>query len=332
MRKVGITGVAGFLGSHLCDRLLDDGVEVVGVDDLSRGSLENLSQAFGNPLFRFEKFDCTRRRDLRAAFDGCDAIVHLAAQKIPRYGGGLMTLEANVAGVNAAAHAALSMDADLIVASTSDVYGNAEPPFKEDGDLVLGPPTSRRWAYAVSKLFDEHVCLALAEERGLKVTILRFFGSYGPRNHPSWWGGPQAAFAEVLLDGGTMEIHGDGQQVRTFTYVSDTIEGIVRALRTPGARSEVLNIGGNQPCTILELAAEVQKVVGLPMPLRARFVPYETLPGKYQDVRLRIPDPTKARELIGFDAGVSLEQGLMRTVAWHRARRETLAEKDVHVG
>jgi UDP-glucose 4-epimerase len=332
MRKVGITGVAGFLGSHLCDRLLDDGVEVVGVDDLSRGSLDNLTQAFGNSLFHFEKFDCTRRRDLRAAFDGCDAIVHLAAQKIPRYGGGLMTLEANVAGVNAAAHAALAMDADLIVASTSDVYGNAVPPFKEDGDLVLGPPTSRRWAYAVSKLFDEHVCLALAEERGLKVTILRFFGSYGPRNHPSWWGGPQAAFAEVLLDGGMMEIHGDGQQVRTFTYVSDTVEGIVRALRTSEARGEVLNIGGSQPSTILELAAAVQKVIGLPMPLRARFVPYEDLPGKYQDVRLRIPDPTKARELIGFDAGVSLDEGLTRTVAWHRARRETLAEKDVHVG
>ena len=332
MKKVGITGVAGFLGSHLCDRLLDEGIEVVGVDDLSRGSLENLTEAFGNPLFHFENFDCTRRRVLRAAFDGCDAIVHLAAQKIPRYGGALMTLEANVAGVNAAAHAALSMDADLIVASTSDVYGNAVPPFKEDGELVLGPPTSRRWAYAVSKLYDEHVCLALAEERGLKVTILRFFGSYGPRNHPSWWGGPQAAFAEVLLDGGTMDIHGDGQQVRTFTFVSDTIEGIVRALRTPEARGEVLNIGGSKPSTILELAAAVQKVVGIPMPLRATFVPYETLPGKYQDVRLRIPDPTKARELIGFDAGVSLEEGLMRTVAWHRARRETLAEKDAQVG
>jgi UDP-glucose 4-epimerase len=324
MKKVGITGVAGFIGSHLCDRLLHDGLEVIGVDDLSRGTLANLDVAFRSPNFRFEKLDCTVTRDLRVAFDGCDAIVHLAAQKIPRYGGTLMTLESNVAGVNAATSVALALDADLVVASTSDVYGNAEPPFKEDGNLVLGPPTTRRWAYAVSKLYDEHVCLALAEERGLKVTILRFFGSYGPRNHPSWWGGPQAAFTEILLDGGVMEIHGDGQQVRTFTFIDDTVEGIVRALRTPAARGEVLNVGGTQPSTILELATSVQQALGLSSPLRAKFVPYEQLPGKYQDVRLRIPDITKAKELIGFEASASLEEGLAKTVAWHIARREGL--------
>jgi len=328
MKKVGITGVAGFIGSHLCDRLLAEGVQVVGVDDLSRGTLGNLELALQSPLFRFEQFDCTRRRELRVAFDGCDTIVHLAAQKIPRYGGALMTLEANVAGVNAAAHAALALDADLIVASTSDVYGNAEPPFKEDGNLVLGPPTSRRWAYAVSKLFDEHVCLALAEERGLKVTILRFFGSYGPRNHPSWWGGPQSAFIEILLDDGMMEIHGDGQQVRTFTYIGDTVDGIVRAMRTPEARGEVLNVGGTTPSTILQLAHVVQSSVGMPLPLRATFVPYESLPGNYQDVRLRIPDTTKARDLIGFEASVGLEEGLAETVAWHRQRRSALTMRD----
>ena len=319
--RVGITGVAGFIGSHLCDRLLREGVEVVGVDDLSRGTIENLEQAFRSPSFRFEHLDCTRRRQLQAAFRGCDAIIHLAAQKIPRYGGALMTLEANVAGVNAAASAALALDADLLIASTSDVYGNAEAPFSEDGNVVLGPPTSRRWAYAVSKLYDEHVCLALAEERGLRVTIMRFFGSYGPRNHPSWWGGPQAAFIEVLLDGETMEIHGDGQQVRTFTYIDDTVDGIVRALRTPEARGEIVNIGGARPTTILELAGLVQAAVGLPQPLRAQFVPYEQLPGKYQDVRYRVPDNTKAAALLGFEAQIDLEDGLVRTVEWHRARR-----------
>jgi UDP-glucose 4-epimerase len=323
MTKVGITGVAGFIGSHLCDRLLSEGVEIVGVDDLSRGTLANLDIAFESPLFRFEQLDCTLRRDLRAAFDGCDAVIHLAAQKIPRYSGALKTLEENVAGMKAAASTALALDADLIVASTSDVYGNAEAPFKEDGDLV-----PRRWAYAVSKLYDEHICLALAEERGLKVSILRFFGSYGPRNHPSWWGGPQAAFIEILLDEGTMEIHGDGQQVRTFTYITDTVDGIVRALRAPEARSEILNIGGTRPSTILELATLVQDAVGLPMPLRASFLPYDQLPGKYQDVRLRIPDTTKARELTGFEAVVSLEQGLAQTVEWHRSRREELVREE----
>jgi UDP-glucose 4-epimerase len=321
VKRVGITGAAGFIGSHLTDRLLRDGIEVIGVDDLSRGTLANLDRALPHPAFRFEKMDCTRRRELRAAFDGCDAIVHLAAQKIPRYGGALMTLEANVAGVNAAAHVALSLDADLVMASTSDVYGNATPPFAEDDQLVLGPSTSRRWAYAVSKLYDEHVCLALAEERDLKVTIVRFFGSYGPRNHPSWWGGPQSAFIEILLDGGTMEIHGDGQQIRTFTYIGDTVEGLVRVLATPEARGEILNIGGNRPTTILELAGLVQAAIGLSQPLRARFVPYESLPGKYQDVRVRIPDTRKAEKLIGFKASVTLEEGLEETVEWHRLRR-----------
>jgi UDP-glucose 4-epimerase len=321
VKKVGVTGAAGFIGSHLCDRLVREGVEVVGADDLSRGSLSNLQQCLDHPLFRLEVMDCTRRRDLRLAFDGCDTIVHLAAQKIPRYGGALMTLEANVAGVNAAAHVALATDADLVIASTSDVYGNGTPPFAEDDPLVLGPPTSRRWAYAVSKLFDEHVVLALAEERGLRVTILRFFGSYGPRNHPSWWGGPQAAFFEILLDGGVMEIHGDGMQTRTFTYVDDTVDGIVRAIRTPEARGEIVNIGGDTPTTILDLAGHVQRTLGIPQPLRARFVPYETLPGKYQDVRHRVPDTTKARALLGFEARVPLAEGLSRTADWHRLRR-----------
>lgn len=328
MKRIGVTGAAGFIGSHLCDRLLAEGYEVVGVDDLSRGSLANLDQSVAHAGFRFEVLDCTRRRLLRAAFDGCDAIVHLAAQKIPRYGGALMTLEANVAGVNAAASCALALDADLVIASTSDVYGNGKPPFREDDSLVLGPPTTRRWAYAVSKLFDEHVCLALAEERGLRVSILRLFGSYGPRNHPSWWGGPQAAFIEGLLDGETIEIHGDGLQVRTFTFVSDTVDGFVRTLETPAARGEVINIGGSKPTTILELAGLVQDTMEIPQPLRARFVPYESLGGKYQDVRKRVPDVTKATKLLGFKARVPLAEGLALTAEWHRARRE--AEEAVH--
>jgi UDP-glucose 4-epimerase len=275
-----------------------------------------------SPLFGLEVFDCTRRRDLRAAFKGCDAIVHLAAQKIPRYGGALHTLESNVAGVNAACTVALALDADLVIASTSDVYGNGTPPFAEDDSLVLGPSTSRRWAYAVSKLFDEHVALALAEERDLRVSILRFFGSYGPRNHPSWWGGPQAAFFEALLAGETIEIHGDGLQTRTFTYVEDTVDGVVRTLRTPEARGEIINIGGDTPTTILGLAEEVQRTLGIPQPLRARFVTYESLGGNYQDVRHRVPDTRKAQRLLGFKASVKLADGLALAAEWHQDRAE----------
>ena len=326
MKRIGVTGAAGFIGSHLCARLLDEGYEVVGVDNLSMGTLANLESCVEHPKFNLVLIDCTNRRDLMAAFKGCDAIAHLAAMKIPRYDGALQTLESNVAGVNSACAVALALDADLIVTSTSDVYGNAPTPFREDGPVVLGPPTTRRWAYAVSKLYDEHIALALAEERGLRVTILRLFNVYGPNNHPSWWGGPVVTFTEALLAGEAIEIHGDGDQVRTFTYVSDTVDGFVRALRTPGARREVINIGATQPVTILELATLIQQHLRIPGPLRAQFLPYEALPGRYQDVRTRIPDVAKAERLLGFSADMPLTTGVARTIEWHRERA---AEREV---
>ncbi|HEX7254509.1 MAG TPA: NAD-dependent epimerase/dehydratase family protein [Gaiellaceae bacterium] len=321
MKKVGVTGAAGFIGSHLCERLLAEGVEVVGVDDLSYGSISNVASFLDHDGFRLEVFDCTNRRDLKAAFEGCDAIAHLAAKKIPRFGGTLSTLEVNVHGMNAACAVALALDADLVFTSTSDVYGNGTPPYREDGEIVLGPPTTKRWAYAASKLYDEHHALAMADERDLRVTVLRLFNAYGPRNHMSWWGGPMVTFVEALLDGQAMEIHGDGQQTRTFTYVSDTVDAIVRALRTPESRGEVVNVGGTETMTILDLAARIQRAMHIPQPLRANFVGYETLPGKYQDVRHRVPDTTKANELLGFRATVGLDEGLERTIDWHRLRR-----------
>jgi UDP-glucose 4-epimerase len=319
MKRVGVTGAAGFIGSHVCARLLDEGVEVVGVDDLSMGAVGNIRACVDRPGFSFEVLDVSHRRELRAAFDGCDAIVHLAAEKIPRYGGALHMLEGNVASANSACAVALALDADIILASTSDVYGNAPTPLREDGPIVLGPPTTRRWAYAASKLYDEHVVLALGEERGLRATILRLFNVYGPNNHLSWWGGPVVTFYEALLRGESIDIHGDGRQTRTFTYVEDTVDAFVRALRSTHARGEVINVGASSPVSILELAGLIQMTLGIPQPLRARFVPYETLPGRYQDVRHRVPDVSKAELLLGFRAKVSLADGLRRSLEWHRS-------------
>ena len=323
MRRIGVTGAAGFIGSHVCERLLGEGYEVVGVDDLSYGAIGNIATFLEHPSFTFEVLDCTRQRELRRAFEGCDGIVHMAAKKIPRFGGTLRTLEVNVQGMDAACAVALSLDADLVITSTSDVYGNATPPFREDGELVIGPPTTKRWAYAVSKMYDEHYALALADEKDLRVTILRLFNAYGPRNHLSWWGGPVVTFIEALLDGEPMEIHGDGLQTRTFTYVEDTADGIVRALERPDARGEVINLGGVETVTIQRLAELVQlKLDGASSPLRARHITYESLPGKYQDVIHRVPDTAKAERLLDFRATVGLDEGLDRTIAWHRAQRE----------
>jgi UDP-glucose 4-epimerase len=319
---IGVTGAAGFIGSNLCERLLAEGCKVVGVDDMSMGSLRNLAGVLGHPNFKLLQFDCRETGRLRREFADCGAIAHMAAMKIPRYGGALETLEINVDGSHAAFDVAQATGAHVVLASTSDVYGNAVPPFHEDDPIVLGPPTTRRWSYAASKYFDEHLALRLVEERGMKCTILRFFNAYGPRNHPSWWGGPLSVFFEDLLDGKMMELHGDGRQVRSFTYVSDTVDGVVRALARPETSGEVINIGNDEPISIIKLAEQVQAAMGITGPLRAKEIPLERLGGKYQDVRVRIPDTEKAARLLGFRAQVGLDDGLRETLEWHRMLRE----------
>lgn len=319
---VGVTGAAGFIGSNLVQRLLDEGASVVGIDDMSMGSLRNLTGCLADARFTLHNFDCRDTARMAQVFAGCDALVHLAAMKIPRYGGALETLQLNVDGSHAVFDVAARTGAFVVLASTSDVYGNAVPPFHEEDPIVLGPPTSRRWSYAASKYFDEHLALRLVEERGLRCTVLRFFNAYGPRNHPTWWGGPLSIFVEDLLDGKMMELHGDGRQVRSFTYVSDTVEGIVRTLDRPQTSGEVLNIGNDEPISIIRLAQQVQDAMGVSGPLRAKVVPLERIGGKYQDVRVRIPDTEKAERLLGFRAQVGLEEGLRQTIAWHRLLRD----------
>ncbi len=318
---IGITGAAGFVGANLSERLLAEGCNVIGVDDMSAGSMINVAPFLDHPNFKLHQFDCREVKRLRRDLAVCDSIVHLAAMKIPRYGGALKTLEVNVDGSHAVFDVAMSTGAHVVMASTSDVYGNAVPPFAEEDPIVLGPPTSVRWSYATSKLFDEHLALRLAEERDLKVTILRLFNAYGPRNHPTWWGGPLSLFFEEMLDGKIIELHGDGRQVRSFTYVSDTVDGFVRSLQRPETTGEIINIGAEEPISIVKLAERVQQSVGIALPLRATLLPFERMPGKYQDVRVRIPDTTKARQMLGFEAKVSLDDGLALTLEWVRERR-----------
>jgi UDP-glucose 4-epimerase len=320
--KIGVTGAAGFVGANLVARLLDEGCSVVGVDDFSMSGPANLKGILGRPGFELHEYDCRETDRVARDFADCEGIMHLAAQKIPRFGGALNTMQVNVDGSQSVFNFALQTGARVVFASTSDVYGNAEAPFREDGEIVLGPPTSRRWSYAASKLFDEHLALRLYEEQDLQVTILRLFNAYGPRNHPSWWGGPLAVFLEDLLDGKNMELHGDGRQVRSFTYVSDTVDGFVRALARRESAGEVINIANEEPVKIIDLAQTVQTAMGYDGPLRAKIVSYESMGGNYQDVKIRVPSTEKAQRILGFKAEVKLEQGLEKTIAWHRALRE----------
>jgi UDP-glucose 4-epimerase len=319
--RVLVTGVAGFLGSNLLDRLLDEGHQVLGIDNLAMGRIENVAAHLEDPRFRFVEADITQPATFEELDETADCIVHLAAFKIPRYGKAIDTLKVNYQGASNALDHARRLDVKCVLASTSDVYGrNPNLPFSEaTSDAVIGSSKSPRWAYAVSKLFDEHLGLAYSDAYGFPVTLLRFFGSYGPRQHLSWWGGPPPVFIDLILRGEPVTIHGDGSQTRTFTYVSDTVDGIYRATIDEAANGEILNIGGNQEISILDFARLVKKVIGTPGPLEYELVPYESFTGKaYEDVMRRVPDTTFAEKCLGFQAQVSLEEGLRRTVEWQR--------------
>jgi len=313
-----VTGAAGFLGSNLCRVLLEGGHAVRAVDNLSQSTMLNLEPLLGEARLRFTREDVRDEAAMQRLAEGASAIVHLAAFKIPRYGNALDTLLVNTGGTESMLKAAAAAKARLVFTSTSDVYGkNPRLPFAETDDLYLGETSVKRWAYATSKILDEHFCFAYQQERGVPVTILRLFGSYGPGQNRTWWGGPQSVFIDAALRGQPMDVHGDGQQTRSFTYVDDTVDGIVRALFSPRAVGEILNIGSTKPVTIQALAEMVWRLAGTGEP-KIHRVSYQAF-GRYEDVRARVPEIGKARELLGFEPRVGLEDGLRRTIDWQRA-------------
>jgi UDP-glucose 4-epimerase len=327
MPEIVITGGAGFIGSNLTIRLVNAGNRVIVVDNLSFGSLSNLDSVINDPDLKFIKADICRPGVLENACREADVIVHLAAYKIPRYGNALKTLNINNDGTKFVLEQAAKYRLKAVIASTSDVYGkNAGPPFKETDDLVLGPPHIRRWAYAVSKAFDEQLALAFYNERELPVVLLRFFGSYGPHNHRSWWGGPQAVFIEQALKNEPLTVHGDGRQTRSFCYVSDTVEGIVKAIESREAVGKIINVGSDEEIDINSLAQKIIKLTGSKSEIE--YVPYKRLGGDYEDVRRRFPDLTRARQILDFEPKVPLNEGLGITIQWQK--KMMLAKAESH--
>jgi UDP-glucose 4-epimerase len=320
-KKFLITGAAGFLGANLVERVVADGHSVLAMDNLSMGKLANLEGLLGRPGVEFLQADVTQASAFEKVAGDYDVIVHLAAFKIPRYGKAIDTLKINYQGTENALEYARRTGCKAVLASTSDVYGrNPKLPFSEEGsDSVIGSSKSPRWAYAVSKLFDEHLGLAYADAYGFPVTILRFFGSYGPRQHLSWWAGPQSVFIDCVLNDKPIPVHGDGLQTRSFTYVTDTVEGIYQSMIRNEANGEIINIGNTQEITILELAKKIKRLSGTPGELKIDFTPYASFSGKkYEDVMRRVPDVSLCEKLLGVKAQVDIDDGLARTIEWQR--------------
>lgn len=319
-----VTGAAGFVGSNLIEKLLNHQYKVIAVDNLSQGFLRNIEEFEANPLFEFHEVDVRNLSVLKKVAAPATHIAHLAAYKIPRYGNALDTLMVNSKGTEHVLEIAKEIGAKVLFSSTSDIYGkNPELPFSEESNSVIGSPSVRRWSYAISKMFDEQLCFAYRDAYDLPVTIVRYFGGYGPKQNPSWWGGPQAAFMEAILTGKTIEIHGDGKQTRTFTYIDDMVEGTFLALTNDQANGEVLNIGAGHEITILDLANLVWEVSGRVGSVDLEMIPYENF-GKYEDVRRRIPDTSKAKKILGFEAKTGLAEGLHKTYEWQKKLMQQL--------
>jgi len=317
--KILITGVAGFIGSNLASRLLERGHVVTGIDNLNYGFMRNIESIQKHENFQFIMGDIANPLMLKDVKS--DIIVHLASQKIPRYTNALRTLEENYLMLRNVVQKCNMDKSKILFASTSDVYGkNPNIPFSESSDLVMGPTTVKRWAYALSKMYGEQYIIANHDEYGLPYTITRFFGSYGPHQNLTWWGGPQSVFIEKAFKNETIDIHGDGSQTRTFTFVDDTVNALVHCIENNKSDNEIFNTGpkADAEISIKDLAVLIWKLVNGPnSEPKLNYIPYSTF-GNYEDVMRRVPDITKLCSTFDFKPEWDLDKGLSVTIDWQK--------------
>jgi len=312
-----ITGGAGFIGSHLAEALLQQGEEVVVLDDLSTGTLENIAHLTAWPRFSFKVGSVTNERLVANLIDRCDVVFHLAAAVGVRLvvNAPVHTIETNVHGTETVLRQAARGKKLVVVASTSEVYGkSAVFPFREDADLVLGQPTIPRWGYAASKLIDEFLALAYWQEQQVPVIVVRFFNTVGPRQS-SRYGMVIPSFVRQALAGKPLTVHGTGLQTRSFTWVGDVVWGLLALAAEPRSVGQVFNIGNGAEVSIRQLANMVVAMTGSESDIQ--FVPYHEVFGhNFEDMSRRVPDISKIRRLVGYEPTVHLKQILERVIEY----------------
>ncbi len=313
-----VTGGAGFIGSHLVDALLEQGHRVTVLDDLSTGSLANLDHHRADPRLEFVQGSILDQPLVARLVSDADAIYHLAAVVGVKHvvDDPLRGMVVNVQGTEIILEEAARCGRKVLVASSSETYGKSvQVPLQEDADTLFGSSTVPRWSYALSKLLDEQLALAYHRQKGLPVVAVRYFNAYGPRLDPRGYGSVVARFISQARRGEPLTIYGDGEQTRTFTYVSDTVAGTMAAMTTPSAVGMVFNIGNNVECSIEVLANKIRGIVN--PALAVTYIPYQAAYGAaFEETRRRLPDTARAREILGFQATVPLDEGLRRTIHW----------------
>lgn len=309
-----VTGGAGFIGSHLIERLLADGKAVVVVDDLSTGSLENLRAVRAHPQLRFIESTVSSCAQLPELVAQAQSVIHLAAAVGVELvvNSPIRVLDTNLHETEVLLEAAAARRTPVLLTSTSEVYGKSQKAaFAEEDDLLIGPPHQARWSYACSKLMDEFLALAYAKERQLPVVIARLFNTVGPRQ-TGRYGMVLPRFIAAAAAGQPLKVYGDGKQTRCFCYVADTVEALLRLQTSPEARGQVFNVGSTEEISILALAQKVIRVLNSKSSIE--FIPYGQAyaPG-FDDMRRRKPVVDKLERITGFRPGHSLDEIIQLT-------------------
>jgi len=320
-----VTGGAGFIGSYLCERLLEDGREVTALDNLSTGSLKNTESFAGRAGFKFIEGDINDRELMAEVVEDCEVVVHLAAavgvQLIADRP--VNTIETNIGGTQAVLDIVNRFKKKILIASTSEVYGKSEAvPFAEDDDIVLGSTKLSRWSYACSKAVDEFLALAFYQEYDLPVVIMRFFNTIGPRQ-TGRYGMVVPRFVRSALKNQAVQIYGSGRQTRCFCYVADVVEAIQNLMDCDKAIGGVFNIGSTEEISIEQLADKIIRTTGSKS--KKEFVDYEKAYGRpIGDMARRIPSIEKIKSVIGWQPKTTLDETLAVIVEFFKKNPEAI--------
>jgi UDP-glucose 4-epimerase len=306
-----ITGGAGFIGSHLAERLLEDGNEVDVIDNLSTGSLSNIEAFKNHPGFEFVEGDVRDAEFLEPLIEKCDMVFHLAAAVGVKLiaEDPVRTIETNISGTELVLDIANKFGKKVLIASSSEVYGKNEAvPFHEDDDIVLGSTSLSRWSYACSKAIDEFLGLAFCQQYGLDVVIGRFFNTVGPRQ-TGQYGMVVPRFVRSALNNEPLTIYGTGRQTRCFTYVGDLVEAVISLMNCERAAGKVYNIGSSEEVSIEDLADRIIEITGSKS--IKQFVPIEVAYGRpIEDMMRRVPCLERITETIGWKPKTNLNEML----------------------